>query len=144
MIFSTLLLCAREDLLPLLFSSHTPRICDKDLPLSFDSPHNICFNLCPIEKELFIHNQWQVYTPFLTGIPGDGIQTDYQIPEEVSLPWATKERIGERFPGEVSFVEKVEIHPRSHDLVRENPDTVVQETYVLIQIRQEITPRSLR
>lgn len=127
MIFSILLLCAREDLLPSLFSPRSPRLCDQVLPLRSDLRNAIYENLSPKEKELFIHRQWQVYTPFLTEIARGKVQADLKIDEEVSLPWATKERIGERFPGEVSFVEKVKIHPCSNNLVRKALGELVQD-----------------
>lgn len=117
MILSTLLLCGREDLMLSRFFLQSSRICDNDLPLSFDSLDGIDDDLSASEKELFIHMQWQVYTPFLIKLKPDKIQTPETFPEEVSLPWIEKARIGERIPGEVSYIEQIKICPRNHDLV---------------------------
>lgn len=118
MIFSILLLCAREDLLLLLFSKPTTPICDQVLlPLYSESRHYIYDNLSPKEKEIFLNKQWQVYTPFLAKGDNGRVQADKKFPDEVSLPWATKARIGGGFPGKPSFVERVVIHPCIHNLV---------------------------
>lgn len=117
MIFSTLVLCGREDLLLSSLFLQTPKICDKDLPLRVGSLDYLHYVLNRKEKELFIHKQWQVYTPFLKPLDTEkGLEVE-SFPEEVSLPWAEKERIGERILGEVSYVERVEIPRRSHNLV---------------------------
>lgn len=117
MILSTVLLCGREDLLLSRLFLKGSRICDNDLPLSFDSLDGIDDDLSASEKELIIHMQWQVYTPFLTKLKPDKIHTPETFPEEASLPWIEKARIGERIPGEVSYIEQIEISARNHDLV---------------------------
>lgn len=117
MILATLLLFGREDLIFSCLSLRSPQICDYDLPLSLDSLDDIDHNLDAKEKELFIHMQWQVYTPFLTDFDPDRNQSLKAFPEQVSLPWMEKTRIGERMPGEVSYVEQIKIFPGNHDLV---------------------------
>lgn len=119
MIFATLLLCGREDLLLSSFFSRTAQICDNDLPLQLASLDDIDDNLSEKERELFIHSQWHVYTPFLKKLDTEQAQEVEVLPEQVSLPWASKERIGQPMPGEVSYVEQVQIHLQSHNLVSE-------------------------
>lgn len=129
MIFSILLLCAREDLLLSPFFLRVPQICDQDLPFRFDQPVDIDHGLSTKEKELFLYKQWQVYTPWLTEYDPQIDQEPETFDDEVALPWARKERIAKRMWGEVSFVEKVEIHPCSHNLVSESLHLVLQKGY---------------
>lgn len=125
MIFSILLLCAREDL---LLSPFFRRICDSDLPLHFAQSDEIDHDLGIKEKELFLHKQWQVYTPWLTEYDPQINQEPEIFDDEVALPWLKKKRIAKRIWGEVSFVEKVEIHPCSHNLVSEALHLFFQES----------------
>lgn len=129
MIFATLLLCGREDLLLTSFFTRPAQFCDKDLPLRLESLQvdNIDYNLTEKEKELLIHSQWHVYTPFLKKFDIERGQDVESLPEQVSLPWARKERIGQQMPGEVSYVEQVEIHLHSHNLVGDTVNTSMQE-----------------
>ncbi|KAL1860681.1 hypothetical protein Daus18300_009024 [Diaporthe australafricana] len=60
--------------------------------------------------------QFQVYTPFLTDIYSGKDREIVTFPEEVSMPWIRKTRLGEHILGEVSYVEEIEIHPGNHDL----------------------------
>lgn len=119
MIFATLLFCGREDLMLSSFSLSNLRKCDNDLPLSLNSLplDDGDLDLTRKEKELFIHMQFQVYTPFLTEIHSRKDREIVTFPEEVSMPWIKKTRLGENSLGEVSYVEKIEIHPGNHDLV---------------------------
>lgn len=125
MIYATLLLCGREDLLLSLFFSRTAQICDNDLPFQLALLDDIDEKLSEKEKELFIHSQWHVYTPFLKKFDTEQAQQVEILPEQVSLPWARKERIGQPMPGEVSYVEQVQIHLQSHNLVGEIFNTFI-------------------
>lgn len=117
MILATLLLFGREDIIPSYLSLQSPQFCDKDLPLSLESLNNIDNNLSARERELFIHMQWQVYTPFLAESELDKSRDIVRLHEQISLPWMEKERIGERMQGEVSYIEQIKIYPGNHDLV---------------------------
>lgn len=122
MIFSILLLCAREDLMLSSFFQRAPQICDLDLPFRFDQLvdiPDIDHKIEAKEKELFLNKQWQIYTPLLTEFDPRGDKDVEMFDDEVALPWARKRRIGKRMPGEVSFVERVEIYRCSHNLVSE-------------------------
>lgn len=131
MIFSILLLCAREDLLLSPFFQRTPQICDLDLPFRFDQLidiPDIDHKISTKEKGLFLNKQWQVYTPLLTEYDPRVDKDVEMFDDEAALPWARKRRIGKRMPGEVSFVERVEIYRCSHNLVSEVPGIFVQES----------------
>lgn len=117
MILATLFLCGREDLILSFLSPEGPPTCDKDLPLRFNSSEDLNFGLSKADTELFTHFQWHVYTPFLTGITSKKREDVAAFPEEVSLPWMEKARIGEPTLGQVSHVDKIEIHSLNHDLV---------------------------
>lgn len=115
MILGTLFLCGREDLILKFLPPQSPDTCDTSLPLRFNSPGASHHGLSEAERELFTHFQWHVYTPFLTGI-ASGKEDVAVVPNEVSLPWMEKERIDEG-NNEVSYVERIEVHPLNHNLV---------------------------
>lgn len=117
MIFATLLLCGREDLIHSFLPPVDPQTCDGYLPLRFDSPGLPSYGLDQDERELFSHFQWQVCTPFLSLITSAKEKDRICFPDEVSLPWMGTTRMGDKVPGEVSYVETIEIHHLSHDLV---------------------------
>lgn len=117
MILATLLFCGREDLIYSFLPPENTHTCDSNLPFRFNLPGVPNYGLKGDERELFDHFQWQVYTPFLTGITSAKRENEVTIPKEASLPWMVTTRMGEKTPGEVSYVETVEIHHQSHDLV---------------------------
>ncbi|KAH8753541.1 kinase-like domain-containing protein [Diaporthe sp. PMI_573] len=120
MILATLFLCGKEDIILSFFPLSKPQICDKSLPLRFHSTDDFSFILSAEERELFDLFQWHVYTPFIAGITSDQRQNVAAFPNEVSLPWMEKERIGEHEEGEVSYVEKIKVHHLNHDLEENN------------------------
>ncbi|KAL2283249.1 hypothetical protein FJTKL_10125 [Diaporthe vaccinii] len=128
MFCAILLLCGREDLIPSLCLRQDPRICDNHLPLSSDSLDKINHDLSESEKELFIHMQWQVYTPLITEF-NDENQTVDVFPDEVSLPWLSKERLGEPILGEWSHVDRIEIYPCSHNLTVDDVEVFALKTF---------------
>lgn len=117
MICAILLLCGREDLIPLLLSQQDPQVCDHSLPLELKSLIKINRDIKEEEQELFVHMQWLVYTPFITKFDDKNDGKVETFPEEVSLPWVSNERIGEPILGERSHVNRLEIHHCSHNLV---------------------------
>ncbi|KAK2609575.1 hypothetical protein N8I77_003071 [Diaporthe amygdali] len=129
MIFATLLLCRREELMLSRFYLRNPQLCDKDLPLNSDFFNNTDLNVSAKERELFIYTQWQVYTPFLTEFGTGNNQAVGELPMEVSLPWREKARIGKPILGEVSYVERIEIYPDSHDLTQDSDQVFALKTF---------------
>lgn len=130
MIFSILLLCAREALLLSPFFQRAPQICDLDLPFHFDQLvdiPDIDHKIRSKEKELFLNKQWQIYTPLITEYDPRVDKDVEMFDDEAALPWARKRRIGKRMPGEVSFVERVEIYRSSHNLVSGLPGVFSKE-----------------
>jgi hypothetical protein len=119
MIIATLLLFGREDLILSFLPPENPQRCDKNLPFRLDALNNLSCVWGSHEKELFIHLQWQVYTPFLTRITSSEGKHVPCFPEEVSLPWKKdpEAEARKRKPGEVSFVDRIVIYSSNHDLV---------------------------
>lgn len=134
MIFATLLLCGREDLIQAFLPPATLQTCDNNLPLRFNSPEAPDYGLNPDERELFFHFQWQVYTPFVAGITSATGESEMCFPEEASLPWMETTRMGEQVLGEVSYVERIEIDPLSHSLDDET------KVFALKTFEQKLTP----
>lgn len=136
MTLATLFLCGKEGSILSFFSTKNPPFCDGRLPLRFESPGDPCYGLSEEDKELFTHFQWLVYTPFLTGLVAENkVET---FPDEVSLPWKTKEKITTEEGAEVPFVEKVEIHFGNHDLVSEAKSYVSEGDRVLTHPRHKM------
>lgn len=117
MILATLFLCGLEDLILSFLPPADHQTCDRSLPLRLDSYEDHCYGLSAEERELFIHFQWHVYTPILTVITSGEWKDVAAFPEEVSLPWMETTRVGYKEFGEVSYVERIEIHSLNHDLV---------------------------
>lgn len=117
MIFATLLLCGKDNAILSFLPPAKSQLCDIDLPLRLDSPGQFDYGLNADEKGLFTYFQWHVYTPFLPGITSANWDDVTRFPKEVSLPWMEKERMSKKQPGEVSYVEQIEIHHMNHDLV---------------------------
>lgn len=135
MTLATLFLCGKEHLITSFFSKSTPSFCDGKLPLQLSSPEEHDLKLSKEDRELFVYSQWQVYTPFLTGIVSkDEVET---FPDEISLPWEEKSRIPEKEEAkvpdeeelEVSFVEKVQIHSGNHDLTQNHETMFALKTF---------------
>lgn len=116
MILATLFLCGREDLILSFLPPAKHQTCDKNLPFLLNSAEAFDYGLNAEERELFTHFKWHVYTPFIHGITSER-RGFAAFREEVSLPWMEKSRIGDQVSGEVSYVEKIEIHYPNHDLV---------------------------
>lgn len=126
MILATLFLCGKEDLILSFFLPSKPQICDSSLPFRFNSPDVFDYGLTTEDREILTSFQWYVYTPFLTGITSGRKEDIVMFPEEASLPWMSKERLEEPALGEVSYVERIEIHPCNHALVSLIPDLITQ------------------
>lgn len=145
MILATLFFCGREDLILSFLPPAEHQICDKNLPYRLNSAKDFDYGLSAEERELFTHFKWHAYTPFLYGITSEK-RDIAAFREEVSLPWMEKTRIGEQVSGEVSYVEKVEIHHLNHDLVSytvEPSSAVAQEknnVFALKTFEQRLVP----
>lgn len=148
MICAILLLCGREYLIPAFCCEQDPPVCDNHLPLNSDSfDDKFRHDLSEPEKEIFIHIQWQMYTPFITEFDDEN-NTFKEFPDEVSLPWMSKERLGEPIVGERSHVDLIEIYLSSHNLVSSSivyvfPWLFFHGCHSLIQPRQRMTAECL-
>lgn len=156
MLFATLLLLGKEDVLLSFYSSSDPRICDSALPLRFsalgddNALHALASALNETERKLFEYFQWQVVTPLIvrwdqnasvgpsSGEPDEPDERVYTFPEEISLPWsylATEVRGRDRgiqleleVQGQRTLVNKVQIYAENHDLVSYLPSARGQWT----------------
>lgn len=140
-------------IIPLLDSSAEPRVCDQDLPFrettrcymlgpkddKSTTDHrevsmsreirmlqigtNILTNLGDSERELVLHWQWHVMSPYITTLGPEPPERDseeqpHQDYDVISLPWKSVEEVRYRREGEVAYVQKLEIYPGNHNLVR--------------------------